>query len=328
MSVPEFIRGNIAPVFTAFKENGALDDDGQRNLLDFLLDTGHISAHFVRSGLGQMYTFSYEDVQQIAQTACRHMAGKAPVLMGCSGVWDRNRDSGKRPDPRTYLEQGIELSKFAEDMGASGVVHTIPEAILPTEGQTVEAVFVRYFESVCAAVSIPVLIYQPPGTDPAYKVTPRLLARLADMPGLAAIKVSNGDAYYLFRLIRATREKDFAFIVGVETAYYAALYAGCRAVIGQGAAINPQVMTAVQERFEKGDREGALAAQDSVNLLVEQCSSPAAFLKRYATEKGHPVGSYARKMTDNPYIANPDPITDDAYITFKRILEIELAKYA
>ena len=42
------IRGAIAPVFTAFTESGALDLDGQRRLLDFLVERGGIgrTPHF------------------------------------------------------------------------------------------------------------------------------------------------------------------------------------------------------------------------------------------------------------------------------------------
>ena len=56
--IPQYVRGSIAPVFTAFHEDGRLDDDGQCSILRWLAETKAVSAFFVRSGMGQMFSFS------------------------------------------------------------------------------------------------------------------------------------------------------------------------------------------------------------------------------------------------------------------------------
>ena len=66
--VPQFVRGCIAPTFTVFRSDLSFDSDGQRRFLDFLIERGGISAFFVRSGMGQMFTYSYEEVQAMART--------------------------------------------------------------------------------------------------------------------------------------------------------------------------------------------------------------------------------------------------------------------
>ena len=43
MQVPDFVSGAIAPVFTAFNEDGTLDDAGQRNLMDYMVQAGGVS---------------------------------------------------------------------------------------------------------------------------------------------------------------------------------------------------------------------------------------------------------------------------------------------
>lgn len=324
MKVPEHIRGSIAPTFTAFNEDGSLDDAGQRNLLDFMEEQGGVSAYFIRAGMGQMYAFSPDDVKQLVTNVCNHFGGKRPVLVGCNGEW--NRDYSKRPDPDTFIKQGVELGKFAQDAGAAGVVHTVPEA-LEFNGDSKQALFLRYFGAVCEAIDIPVYIYQPPGSKPEYHLTGDLLARLADIDNLCGAKVSSPDAEIIFNLTYATRDKDFNYIVGCETAFYAGLYAGATAVIGQGSSVNPRVINAVQTAYDKGDRDAALAAQEDTNALVYGCGNPVDFFKRYATEKGYPVQPHFRAMNPNPYGQDPSPLTDDAYTTYKRQLEDTLAKY-
>jgi len=324
--IPDYVYGCIAPVFTAFDEDGRLDDDGQRSILDYLLTTRAVSAYFVRSGLGQMYTFSYDDVKQMARTACGHMAGKAPVLVGCTGIWDRNLD--KKPDPATFVRQAVELSQYAQEQGAAAVVHTIPEAIEPEGEETTADVILRYFETINASVRIPIFIYQPPGTDPRYCVTEALAPRLADIPNVKGMKLSSNSAELIFDITHALRGKDFGYIVGCETAFLAGLVTGARACIGQGATVNPQILKAVQDRYLSADLEGAIEAQHSTNLLVYRATNCVEFFKRWITEKGFPVQSYDRLVTSNPYMSNRQRLKEEDYHSYRVLLETELARYA
>jgi len=326
MQVPAHIHGCIAPTFTAFHEDGSLDHQGQRNLLDFMLQAGGISAFFIRSGMGQMYAFDMDDAKQLTRTVCTHLEGKAPVLVGCNGVWER--DMSARPERQLFLQQGIELAHAAEEAGAAGVVYTVPEAWVPEGDESIADVFMKYFGAICDAVRLPVYMYQPPNTDPAYLLTPELLARLADLDNMLGVKASYSDGYYVYSLIRAVKDKEFAYICGHEGMYYAALYAGCGAVIGGGSTLNPQVINAIQEAYAAGDRDAALRAQDVTNHLMESCPNSVDFYKRYATEKGFPVKQAYRKYKTNPYGTDPTPCTDAEYAAFKRIYEQALEEYA
>lgn len=323
--IPAFVRGTIAPVFTAFHEDGHLDDEGQRSILRYLDDGKEVSACFVRSGMGQMFTFSYEEVKQIAKVSCELLAGRTPVLVGTTGIWDRNRD--KRPDPKVFVQQAVELSKFAEQVGASGVVHTIPEAILPGPGETIADVILRYFERVCDAVTIPVFIYQSPGTDEKYCLSPELASQVADMPKIKGMKASTANAEYIFDITYAVAGKDFGFISGNECGFLAGLVSGSRAVIGQGATVNPRILNEIQNRYEKGDIKGAIEAQHSTNILVQRSRNTTEFFKRYITEKGYPIKPFARQAGPNLYAIDQPSLPQAEYDAYKQLLESELAKF-
>jgi dihydrodipicolinate synthase/N-acetylneuraminate lyase len=265
----------------------------------------------------------------MAETACKHMAdhgsvGKGAVLVGSSGMWDR--DFAKKPDPEVFIRQGIELSQYAESVGAAGVVHTMPEALDPKAGETYADVILRYFETIQACVKVPVLIYQPPGTDERYRADAALIGRLADLPNIKGMKVSTSDAEYIFNLTYAVAGKDFGFICGCETAFLAALVTGARAVIGQGAAVNPQVLKAVQDCYDKGDLAGAIEAQHISNVLVEKSKNTIEFFKQYATEKGYPVKPFARAGA-HLYGTVASSLSQEDYEKYKGILEAALAKY-
>ncbi|MCC6695618.1 MAG: dihydrodipicolinate synthase family protein [Candidatus Hydrogenedentes bacterium] len=323
--VPKYVYGAISNVFTVWDSDGSLDADGQRAFLDFLLSSRAISAYFVRSGMGQMYAYEYDDVKMMIDVACKHLAGKAPVLVGTAGIWDKNYD--KRPDPEVFTRQAVELSKYAESAGAAGVVHTMPEAIAPKAGETCADVTRRYFETINAAVSIPIFIYQPGFTHKDYWVNMQLACDLASLPNVKGMKLSSDDARYIYDIYYAVKDQDFGMIAGSEFSFVAALYAGARACIGQGCTVNPIVVKAAHDRFEAGDRQGALDAQRSLNYLCDMSKATVEWLKRYAAEQGYPVKPYHRMVKDNPYMSNPDPLAEADYHAFKAVRDEELAKY-
>ena len=323
--IPDFVDGPIANVFTAFNEDLSLDKTGQRAILDALVATRAVSAYFVRSGMGQYYAFTAEDTRQIAKLACEHLKGIGPVLVGCSGAWDRNRD--KRVDAAAYTAESVALSRYAEECGAAGVVHTIPEAVALTDGQTPLDATLAYLETLADSVSLPIILYQPPGTDPDFCVDADTLPRIADIPGVVAIKVSTADAGYMLDLVQSVRGKDFAYIVGNETAYYAGLAMGARGCIGQGCCLNPAIVRAVMTRFDAGDLEGAMAAQATVNRLCHGTSAAVSFFKRWLAGRGYPVQPFNRPAADNSYAGAPGPISDEEYANFKALLEQSLAEF-
>jgi len=325
MQIPEYVYGNIAPVYTVFKEDESLDLEGQRNLFDFMLQTGDIAAFFVRSGMGQMYDYGFDDVKAMAKTACEHLAGKVPVLMNCSGIWNGNRDSPKRPDPEAYTRQAVELSRYAEGLGADGLVHVVPEALLsPGTEKDRDPVYLLYYETVCDSVEIPVFVYHPPVPHP---ISPELFAKLADIPNLVGVKISTTDGCYMFNCMRAVRGKEFHVVTGSELLYYATLPVGSRAVIGQGCNLYPKILSAMLHRYEGGDWDGVMEAQDSANLLVEKCPYSAGVMKRLATENGFPMGLTARNMGKTVYGKGGVPFDDRAYRDFKNLLQAELSKF-
>ncbi len=318
-------EGVIANAFTVFDESYAIDEAGQRNFLDALVDTHEVDAYFVRSGMGQMYTFEFDDVVQIAKIACDHLAGKGAVLVGAAGVWDRNWDV--RPDPETFITQAVELSKISEDLGAAGVVHTMPEAIKPSAGRSAVDITIEYLTRISDAVKIPIFMYQPPGTDEAYRATPESVRRFMEIPRVKGIKISTDNAAYILDIIWATRGTHFGFINGAETALLAGLAVGSRAVIGQGACMSPKILQEVFRRFDAGDLAGALDAQRSTNVLVQKCVHAVDFYKRYLNEKGYRMPVVNRPTTSNPYWKGPRAMTDAEHSEYKALFENELTKY-
>ncbi len=328
MDVPDFIHGNIAPVFTVFRDDEQFDETGQRNLFDYMLEQGSISCFFCRSGMGQMTEYSFEDVQAMARCAGEHLAGKVPVLMNCSGIW--NRDYAHKPNPEIYTRQALELTRYAEQHGASAIVHVIPTGLVPqnpTEKQVADT-YRKHFETICAVTSLPVIIYHPGVPEKIYRVTPELVRQVADIPNMVGMKVSTVDGYFIYDLLRAARGRDFHVITGAEMLYYATLPVGSRAVIGVGCNLYPRILEIELERFEQNDWDGVLEAQDSVNKLVKALPNGAFVMKSLARDAGYAVGLTARNQGRTVYNRRGLPLSPEDYQAYKKLLEAELTRYS
>ena len=323
--IPSFVHGCIAPLFTAFNADGSLDDAGQKEMLDYMEAAGSVDAYFVRSGLGQMYTFDLEEVKQITRTVCGHVAGRTPVLVGVSGIWDH--DPLRRPDPETYFHQAAELCRYAQDCGAAGVVHTIPDALVPSAAASEGRETVRYFEELSRQTDLPLFVYQTPMTESAWRVDEDTVRQLAAIDRLAGMKISTNDAETIFNLAYALRGAGFALISGAETSFLTGLLFGARAAIGQGTTVYPQIVRRLQERYEAGRLDEAIELQHTVNMLVRKTPRVTEFFKRYLRELGYRIGPTARRGAA-PYGVDDAPLLSmEQYSRSKSLLLEAFARH-
>ena len=67
--MPEFLTGVITPMLTALNEDLTLDEEGNRSLIQWYKKTRAVTTVFVRSGVGQMAHFSFEQVKALIDIA-------------------------------------------------------------------------------------------------------------------------------------------------------------------------------------------------------------------------------------------------------------------
>ena len=316
--VPEFLTGVIAPMFTPCNEDGSLDPKGGSEFARFLLDLGVVTTIFPRSGLGKMYTFKKDEVKQIIDVAIDTLAGQIGVIPGTAGTWDKN--PREKPDPDRYTEETIELSLYAKEKGANGVVVVIPEALPEEPRATLHDRMCEYYQKVARAVHLPIVIYHPGGISGPYRMTPELFKNLIRIDGIVGMKYSITDMDKFAGVARFAPE-DFALIAGAESVFLPALALGAVGVIGQGCCVCPQILRAVYNHYGQGEIELARKAQFAVNDLLKASAGMdvAVFGKMYATRKGYGVGPYPR--------ATERVVTEDQYKTYATVLDQQLAAY-
>ena len=264
--IPEFATGVFVPVFTPALEGGVLDPVGLANYCERLANDDSITSLFVRCGSGRMYDYNFDEIKQATDIAIDTVGDRKYTFIGTFGefVGDENR----RPDPKKYLDQTLELSHYAEEKGASGVVLLVPWALAPEDGESVEDLLVRHFLTVADEVKGPVFIYNTPGMPEGYKLSGSVARRIMHHPNIVGAKISTADVGWVNEVEMEIGDSHFALVSGHEGAYLQWLISGALGVIGQGCNIYPSAIRAVYDHFMAGEYGKAREAQLDVCRML------------------------------------------------------------
>lgn len=308
----DFLQGVIAPMLTPVHADGTLDLPGAAAFVEWLVSRKCVRTVFARSGMGKMFTFTVAETKQFGEAVAQAANGRIGVLLGCSGEWTtRHLDRTEKPDAERYLAQAVELTQFAQRLGVDGAVHVMPEAYVPKSGETIADAVFRYFQTVHDAAELPIVVYQPGGIEPEFRLTPELLRRLLTLPRLAGAKISTHDDALFSPLADVVRGTDFALIAGDETYYLSALEQGAVGVIGEGCNVYPEILDAIRARFRAGQFAEAATAQEDVTraLAIKEGLDGAVIWKQVLIEQG--VRIEATDRSDVP----PYPTTEAKRVT-------------
>lgn len=271
VQVPNFLQGVISPMLTPVIPDSQLsiDYDGAQEWVKWLISRGCVSSVFARSGMGKMYSFSVNETKMLCADVLKATRGKMGMMIGCGGEWLERRDNPAiKPNPRRYLSQAIELTQYAGSLGADAAVHPMPEAFTPDSGESVPDAIVRYLRTIHDATEIPLVLYQPPGTPPAYRMTADLMQRVLTLPRVIGMKISSHDPAIFSPVADVVRDKGFGLICGDETYYLEGLKQGAVGVIGEGSSVYPEILHRIRTAFLAGDMAAAEAAQQDVGRAL------------------------------------------------------------
>lgn len=83
MTNPEIYSGLFPVAPTPFNESGVFDPDGQRRVLDCMIDQG-VDGICILANYSEQYLLSDDERKQITELCLAHVAGRVPVMVTCS----------------------------------------------------------------------------------------------------------------------------------------------------------------------------------------------------------------------------------------------------
>lgn len=186
-------QGVFPALMTEFGQDGGLDLEATARHIEAMLAAG-CSGLVMLGTLGENTSLEAAEKRAVMEAAVATVAGRVPVISGVAEYTSALSAA--------YLRD-------IEELGADGAMILPPMVYKTDERETL-----AHFRQLATASSLPVMIYNNPvsyGTD----VSPEMLAALADVESIVAIKESSEDPRRITDIVNACGER-FTLFCGVD----------------------------------------------------------------------------------------------------------------
>jgi 4-hydroxy-tetrahydrodipicolinate synthase len=213
------IVGSIVALITPMHEDGSVDYDGLRRLIDWHIAEGTDCIGVVGT-TGESPTVSVEEHCEIIRIAVEHAAGRVPIMAGAGANSTR---------------EAIELTRYSKSVGADCTLQVVPYYNKPSQ----EGIY-QHFKAIAEAVDLPVVLYNVPGRTVA-DMLPETTLRLAQVPGIVAIKEATGNIERAAQLIKHA-PAGFSIYSGDDGTAVALMLLGGHGNVSVTANVAPRLM--------------------------------------------------------------------------------------
>ncbi|MEE8222228.1 MAG: 4-hydroxy-tetrahydrodipicolinate synthase, partial [Nitrosomonadaceae bacterium] len=237
-------KGSLVAIVTPMHEDGRLDLDSFRALIDFHVEQG-TDGIVVVGTTGESPTVDFKEHHLLISTAVKHAAGRIPVIAGTGA---------------NSTTEAIDLSVYAKDAGADASLSVVPYYNKPSQ----EGLY-QHFRTVAEAVDIPQILYNVPSRTVA-DIANETVLRLSQIPNVIGIKDATGDMGRGFDLLCRVPQ-DFAVYSGDDASSLALLLQGGHGAISVTANVAPKLMHEMCVAAFAGDLITARAANNKLLRL-------------------------------------------------------------
>ena len=213
------ITGSIPAIVTPMHEDGSLDYDSFRKLIEHHVKEGSDGIVVVGT-TGESPTVDVDEHGELIRFTVEVVAGRVPVIAGTGA---------------NSTAEAIELTRHAAKVGATASLSVVPYYNKPTQ----EGLY-QHFRAIAEAVDTPVILYNVPGRTVADMSNDTAL-RLAQIPNVIGIKDATGNIERGTDLILRA-PKDFAIYSGDDASACALILLGAHGTISVTANVAPRLM--------------------------------------------------------------------------------------
>src|SRR5574343_245231 len=241
------LTGSLVALVTPMFEDGQVDFESLKRLVDFHIDNGTDGIVAVGT-TGESATLGVEEHIKVVEAVAKHAAGRVTVVAGTGA---------------NSTAEAIELARLAKTAGASQTLSVVPYYNKPTQ----EGIY-QHFRAIAEAVDIPVILYNVPGRTVADMSNDTAL-RLAQIDNIVGIKDATGDIGRACDLALRS-PTDFALYSGDDATGMAFMLCGGHGVISVTANVAPKLMSQLCVAARGGDTAAARAINDQLQGLHKQ----------------------------------------------------------
>ncbi|WP_425448169.1 4-hydroxy-tetrahydrodipicolinate synthase [Dethiothermospora halolimnae] len=272
-------KGSGVAIVTPYKEDG-IDFDKLGELIDWHIAEG-TDALIICGTTGEASTMTENEQKEAIRFAVEATDGRIPVIAGTGS---------------NNTNHAIEMSKYAEEIGADGLL-----VVTPYYNKTTQKGLVAHYTAIADNVNIPIIVYNVPGRT-GVNVLPKTLEKLSKHKNIIAVKEASGDISQVAEIARIC-PKDFSIYSGNDDMVVPLMSLGGKGVISVVANITPKDTHDMTMAFLNNDIEKAREIQLNMlglikALFIETNPIP---IKTAMNLLGIDVGNLRLPLTDMVY---------------------------
>lgn len=220
----------LTAMVTPFLDNGEVDYAEVKRLAVHLIENGNDSI-LVCGTTAETPTLTHEEKVNIVKTVKEAVGERAKIVVGTGTNCTRTT---------------IEATKEMEALGADGILVVEPYYNKPSQ----EGMY-QHFKAVAEATSLPIILYNIPGRC-GVNMAPELIARLAQIPNIVAVKEAGGSVEQVSK-IRTLVPDDFVIYSGDDSLTLPMMSVGAYGVISVAAHVAGKEIRAMIDAYVAGN---------------------------------------------------------------------------
>jgi 4-hydroxy-tetrahydrodipicolinate synthase len=272
------LSGVLTALATPFTADEQIDLTALHRIVNRTIEAG-VDGVVVGGSTGEFASLSGDERRGLVDAVVEYTAGRVPVIAQTGA---------------TTTAEAIRLSRAAQSSGADVLMLVTPYY----EPLSVEEA-VAYLHDVCAAVDLPVMLYNIPAATGTNLDADTIGALAREIDNVRYVKDSSANWEQALQLIHHHGEHVGTFI-GWDSYVFSALMEGAAGVMAGTANIVPAELVAVRRLIAAGDYASALTEWTRIYPLIDAMLSvpfiPA--VKAALRELGEPVGLPRRPTAD------------------------------
>ena len=238
--------GVVPPMITPFQQNGEVDYNSLKTLVNFLSE--NVDGLFINGSYGGGALMTEDERKAVAETTIQTAAGRVPVVVH---VGTADSLSASR------------LVDHAASNGAAAVAAVGPYYFKHNKDE-----ICHYFDALVKAANgrIPVYVYNNPQFQ-GYPMELDVIRTLKEKVGVSGVKDATFDIQAMAKYMRLLKDDTFDVALGTEAMWLSACALGCKAFIPGIANAFPEICRKMFQEGISGDYEACRKTQFEVNEM-------------------------------------------------------------
>jgi len=217
------LKGIVHLVMTPFNDKNEVDVPALKGYLEKQVEMfkGEDVVFLIGGSTAEFYAMTDEEFKVCAKTCVEAVDGKFPTIVGTG---------------RGGTDYTLEVSKFAQDIGADGAMVVNPYYHAPT----IDGLY-RHYEILGNELDIGIVIYNNPSTSSVW-IDPASMVKMSKIPNVVGLKENIGCIKTLYRINKLIDPKDMAVFTGIghDMYQYASLF-GCKGFVSELLHFAPEI---------------------------------------------------------------------------------------